>query len=105
MTRKYIYILTILGELLNEEDDVIVAVEAKNLAINIATHRIKKANNVGLIRQYSKYCGKLATERPTVYPASYDEWLNFSIGDNTLMGVSIVEKTLVTYDNVNEIMF
>lgn len=105
MTRKYIYILTILGELLNEEDDVIVAVETEDLAINIAAHRIKKANNVGLIRQYSKYCGKLATECPTVHPASYDKWLNFSICDNTLAGVSIVEKALITYDNVNEIIF
>ena len=101
MTRKYVYILTILGALLNEEEDFIVAVEAENLAINIATQRVMRANNVGLIKQYSKYCGKLATECPTVPPRSYNDWLTFSISDNMLVGVSIVEKVLITYDNVN----
>lgn len=105
MTIKDIYILTIRGELLNEEDDFIVAVEAKNLAINIAAMRVMRANNVGLTRQYSKYCGKLATECPTFHPASFDEWLRTSIGDNTLVGVSIVEKELITYDNVGDLVF
>ena len=102
MTKNYIYILTILGALLNEEEDYIVAVEAENLAINIAAQRVMRANNVGLVKQYSKYCGKLATECPMVYPASYDEWLMSSIGANTLVGVSIVKKVLITYDNANE---
>lgn len=102
MKRKYIYILTILGELLNEDEKLIVAVEAENLAINIAAMRVMRANNTGVIRQYSKYCGKLATECPTFHPASFDEWLRTSIGDNTLVGVSIVEKELITYDNVEE---
>ena len=102
MKRKYIYILTILGALLNEEEDYIVAVEAKNLAINIAAQRVMRADNVGLIKQYSKYCGKLATECPHAHPSSYDEWLKSSICANTLVGVSIVEKVLITYDNADE---
>ena len=102
MKRKYIYILTILGTLLNEDEDFIVAVEAENLAINIAASRVMRADNVGVIRQYSKYCGKLATECPTFHPSSFDEWLRTSIGANTLVGVSIVEKVLITYDNANE---
>lgn len=102
MKRKYIYILTILGALLNEEEDFIVAVEGEGLAINIATQRVMRANNVGLIKQYSKYCGRIATECPTAHPSSYDGWIRASIGANTLVGVSIVEKTLITYDNVDE---
>lgn len=102
MKRKYIYILTILGALLNEDEDFIVAVEGEGLAINIATQRIMRANNAGLIKQYAKYCGKLATECPTARPSSYDAWLRTSIGANTLWGVSIVEKTLITYDNVDK---
>lgn len=101
MTRKYIYILTILGTLLNEDEDFIVAVVSENLAINIAAQRVMRANNVGVIKQYSKYCGKLATECPTVHPSSFDDWLRSSIGANTLIGVSIVEKVLITYENVN----
>lgn len=102
MKRKYIYILTILGALLNEEEDFIVTVEGEGLAINIATQRVMRANNVGLIKQYSKYCGRIATECPTAHPSSYDGWIRASIGANTLVGVSIVEKTLITYDNVDE---
>lgn len=102
MKRKYIYILTILGALLNEEEDFIVAVEGEGLAINIATQRVMRANNVGIIKQYSKYCGRLATECPTAHPSSFDAWLRTSIGANTLVGVSIVEKVLITYDNVDE---
>lgn len=101
MKRKYIYILTILGALLNEEDDYIVAVEAEILAINIAAMRVMRANNVGIIRLYSKHCEMLATKCPTVRPTSFDEWLRSLISDNTLVGVSIVEKVLITYDNAD----
>ena len=101
MKRKYVYILTILGALLNEDETFIVAAEGEGLAINIATQRIMRANNVGLIKLYSKYCERLATKCPTVHPSSYDEWIRSSIGANTLVGVSIVEKVLITYDNVN----
>lgn len=104
MKRKYIYILTILGALLNEDEDFIVVVEGENLAINIAAMRVMRANNAGVIRQYSKYCGKLATECPTFHPASFDEWLKSSIGDNTLVGVSIIEKVLITYDNAGDLV-
>lgn len=102
MKRKYVYILTILGELLNEEENFIVTVEGEGLAIGIATQRVMRANNVGLIKQYSKYCGRIATECPTAHPSSYDGWIRASIGANTLVGVSIVEKVLITYDNVDE---
>ena len=101
MKRKYIYILTILGAFLNEEEDFIVAVEAKNLAINIAANRVMRANNVGFIKLYSEHCGEIATKCPTIRPSNYDDWLKFSIGNNTLVGVSIVEKLLITYDNVS----
>ena len=102
MKRKYIYILTILGALLNEDEDFIVAVEAENLAINIAAQRVMKADNVELVKRYSKYCGKLATECPHAHPSSYDEWLKGSIGINAIEGVLIVEKLLITYNNVDE---
>jgi hypothetical protein len=102
MKRKHICILTILGALLNEEEDFIVAVVNENLAVNIAAQRVMRANNAGVIKQYSKYCGKLATECPTVHPSSFDDWLRSSISSNTLVGVSIVEKVLITYENVNE---
>lgn len=104
MKRKYVYILTILGALLNEDEDFIVAVEGEGLAIGIATQRVMRANNVGLIKQYSKYCGRLITECPHARPSSYEGWIRASIGANTLVGVSIVEKTLITYDNADDLI-
>lgn len=104
MKRKYIYILTILGALLNEDEDFIVAVEAENLAINIAAQRVMRANNVEVIKQYTNHCGELATKCPAIRPSSYDDWLKFSIGKNAIVGVSIVEKTLITYDNADDLI-
>lgn len=100
-TDIFVYVLRIFGDLINE-DTLVMVTETENLAINIATTKL--IENKAFIREYTRYCGKRAEEFPTLSPLSYDDWLADAIKKDKLDGVTITEKTLITYDNVGDMV-
>lgn len=102
-TDAFVYVLRIFCDLINEEDTLVIITETENLAINIATTKL--IENRAFIREYAKYCGKRAEEFPTLSPLSYNDWLADAIIKDELNGVTITPKTLITYDNVSDLVF
>ena len=103
MNNMYVYVLVIAGSILNDdEDDFVVVTETKNLAINIAVQKLGKST---FTRQYGKWCAKRAEEFPSLPPLSYFDWLESSIANDDIAGITITPKFFVTYDNVDKIDF
>lgn len=105
MTEKYIfiYVLTIIGSILNEDHTFIVPVESKNLALEIAATKLIGVR--AYMGDYRQYCVTWADEFPTLPPMSYDSWLKEAINNEELKEVTITPKALVTLDNVMDLFF
>jgi len=103
-TTMFVYVLSILGSVIDEEDDITIVTETENLAINIAVQKLGCVKST-LTRQYGKWCAKRAEEFPSLPPLSYFSWLESSIVNGDIAGVDITPKALVTYNNVNKIEF
>ena len=99
-----VYVLSILGNVIDEDEDIIIVTETENLAINIAAQKLACVKST-FLRQYGKWCAKRAEEFPSLSPLSYFSWLENAIVAGDIAGVKITARPVVTYDNVNSLEF
>ena len=98
-----IYILIIRGDILNEDEDIIITADSKSLIRDIATTKL--ANCPTFLREYTRYCRQFAQENPLLQPHSYRTWLMNMIEADELCGVQIMSRVIVTAENFASIKF
>lgn len=101
---NFVSVLTITGETIHEDNDLVIVTETRALALNIAIDKLLRSET-DIARKYGKYCTKYAKSFPTLRVISFREWLEKSIDCEELEGVTITPKAVVTAEDLDKIAF